>query len=862
MKFIIFCWLLLIFNPVGAQLITTLAGNGTAGYSGNGGPAVNAQLSNPFEVAADNNGNIYIADAFNNTIRKVNSLGIISTFAGTGVQGYSGDGGPATVATLYRPFYVTVDNAGNVYFSDQNQIIIRKVNTAGIITTITGNLPGGYSGDGGPLINAQFGDISGIAFDNANNMYITDFINSVIRKVNTTGIISTFAGTGVPGFSGDGGPATAASIRTQSRVAIDNTGNVYIVSHVDNRIRVVNTAGIITTYAGTGVAGYSGDGGPASAATFNAPWHICFDAAGVMYVPDYNNKVIRKIDNNGIVTTYAGNGQTGYSGDGGPALLAAISDPCGTVCDNAGNLYVVQRDFQVVRKITGCLLPVVLQHPVNASICASNNVAFSINANNVISYQWQENTGTGWIDIADNATFNGVTTALLTISNAAAAMNGYQYQCKLFNVCGNVLSLPATLSISIPVTPVVSIIAASNQICSGTSTLFTAVSTNGGPNPVYQWEKNSINVGTNLATYTDNNLADGDIITCILTSSEGCVTSPAATGNNIIMHVIPSVVGTVTIITPSNTICFGSPSLFTAAIANGGSNPVFQWKKNGLPVGTNSPAYSDNTISNGDIIMCLLSSNQACINSPVINSNSIIMQVNQNPLVNLDKTPYLCATTSRNLNAGNYRSVLWNNGSTDKSLTVSTPGIYYVTVTDDNNCKSADTTRITYISPLPANFLPDDAFLCYEDVLTITTKTGYNSYQWSNNTTDPVLNIFQAGLYWLKVTDDKGCSGKDSIVITGQDCPKGIYIPNAFTPNKDGFNDTFGPQVYGKIAKFRFTIFNRWGQVVFQTVDSRKKWDGSFKGLSQDGNVFVWTCEYQFENSEPEQKRGTVTLIR
>ena len=201
-------------------------------------------MGNPTAVVTDNNGNIYIADHDNNVIRKVNSTGIITTFGGNGTLGYSGDGGVATTANLYHPNCITFDNAGNVYFADQNGNVIRKINTSGIISSITGNLSPGYSGDGGPLMSAQLNGISNITFDNAGNMYIFDFGNNVIRKVNSSGIINTIAGTGVAGFSGDGGVATSAKLDAPYGVTATNNGDIFICDARNNRIR--NTSVLLT----------------------------------------------------------------------------------------------------------------------------------------------------------------------------------------------------------------------------------------------------------------------------------------------------------------------------------------------------------------------------------------------------------------------------------------------------------------------------------------------------------------------------------------------------------------------------------------------------------------------------------------
>jgi gliding motility-associated-like protein len=152
--------------------------------------------------------------------------------------------------------------------------------------------------------------------------------------------------------------------------------------------------------------------------------------------------------------------------------------------------------------------------------------------------------------------------------------------------------------------------------------------------------------------------------------------------------------------------------------------------------------------------------------------------------------------------------------------------------------------------------------LCNDEPITISAKAAFATYQWSNNSSNSALTISQPGLYWLAVMDKKGCQGKDSITITVKNCPKGIYFPTAFTPDNNGNNDSFGPLVYGNVVKFKFTVFNRWGQIVFRSADFRRRWDGNFNGFRQDGNVFVWVCEYQFDNTKPELKKGVVTLIR
>ena len=340
---------------VKAQIISTIAGTGIPGYTGDGGPAINAELNAPVGIALDNTGNLYIPQSINNVVRKMDAAGIITTFAGNGTAGYSGDGGPATSAQLNNPARVATDAQGNVYIIDNLNQCIRMVNTSGIISTVAGNGTAGYSGDGGPALSASFNSPRDVAFDVAGNMYITDQGNNVIRMVNTSGIISTYAGTGTMGYSGDGGPAINAELNYPLCITADGAGNLYIGELYNQVIRVINTAGIINTFAGNGTAGYSGDGGPALSAQLQNPNGVALDATGNIYITDQLNNAIRKVDASGIISTYAGTGIAGYSGDGGPANAAQLSQPKGIVVDPSGNLYISEFGNHVIRKITSPL---------------------------------------------------------------------------------------------------------------------------------------------------------------------------------------------------------------------------------------------------------------------------------------------------------------------------------------------------------------------------------------------------------------------------------------------------------------------------------------------------------------------------
>jgi len=331
-----------------AGVITTFAGTGSEGYSGDGGAATYANLYNPSCVASNGSGAVVIGDE--SRIRKVNSSGIISTIAGSGTDFY-GEGIAATAAAFSRTSGVAMDPSGNIYVTDYYTYRVRKITPDGIINTSAGKAYSGSSGDGGPAILATLNSSRGVAADSAGNYFFADSGGFIIRKVDATGIISTVAGTGGGGFSGDYGPATSATLNAASNVAVDPAGNLLISDTNNHRIRKVDAAGIITTIAGTGVAGFSGEGGPALSAKISSPKGIATDAAGNIYFCDRGNSRIRKIDTSGFITTIGGNGTAGYGGDGGDALAASMQNADGIGVDGAGNVYFVDTNNQRLRKI-------------------------------------------------------------------------------------------------------------------------------------------------------------------------------------------------------------------------------------------------------------------------------------------------------------------------------------------------------------------------------------------------------------------------------------------------------------------------------------------------------------------------------
>jgi trimeric autotransporter adhesin len=348
MKKILFIFLLLpLYSP--AQVILTVAGTGVYGYSGEGGPATAAYLAHPEGVALDNSGNLYICD--NTCVRKVSPAigGIITTFAGVGSSpGYSGDGGYANGARINGVHDVAVDKHGNVYLADAGNNRIRKVTTDGFINTIAGTGTPGYNGDGILATTAQLNSPYGVAVDDTGNIYIADSYNRRIRKVSTSGIITTVSGTGARGHSGDGGVAEVATLYNPLALEFDKGGNLYFTD--STRIRKIDIVGIISTVAGTATFGYSGDGGLATLAEIE-PIAIALDTNGSLYIADGSNKRVRKITVEGTIITIAGTGIGAYNGDGIHPLLANIRAN-GLIASKEGDIYIGDVTNNRVRMIS------------------------------------------------------------------------------------------------------------------------------------------------------------------------------------------------------------------------------------------------------------------------------------------------------------------------------------------------------------------------------------------------------------------------------------------------------------------------------------------------------------------------------
>ena len=333
--------------------IFTFAGTGAAAFGGDGGPATSAALHQPTGLARLADGSILVADYANHRIRRVSPNGHMTTVAGTNTTGYSGDGGQATSARLNMPTDVEPTPDGGFLIADYGNRRVRRVSPAGVITTVAGTGVSGTSGDGGPATSAQLGAPTGVAVTADGGFLIADAAAHRIRRVSPGGTITSVAGTGAAGGTGDGGPATAARLNAPVSVAPLAGGGFLVAEYEGHRVRRVSAAGVITRVAGTGTAGFSGDGEAATAARLNRPVHVSPTSDGGFLIGDSLNNRVRKVSADGTIATVAGSGEPGFTGDGGPAMLARLSAPYAAVEDGSGAILIADGQNNRLRRVEG-----------------------------------------------------------------------------------------------------------------------------------------------------------------------------------------------------------------------------------------------------------------------------------------------------------------------------------------------------------------------------------------------------------------------------------------------------------------------------------------------------------------------------
>ncbi len=802
---------LLLFAVAKAQIITTIAGTGVAGFSGDGGSSVTAQLYSPVALCLDAAGNIYFTDYGNQRIRKIDGVtGIITTIAGNGTTGFSGDGGPALNAQLNNPFRICLDKSNNLYFSDYNNLRVRKVNLAtGIITTIAGNGTQNYI-NGGLAVNSGMLP-AGLAFDAAGNLFISQhpgpfvtYTSNIISKIDmATGVITTVAGTGVLGFSGDGGPAINAQLAYPNGLSFDQAGNLYIADQLNNRVRKINmSTGIITTVAGDGGQTYNlPDGTIATNFSFKNLADVFVNADGDLITSDNNNLTIDKVNiAAGTISRLAGTGYYGMGQDCVDPRTVILGACASAVTDQAGNLYFTDVSFHRIRKVINAtvLTPQIQISSATNAICSGTPVTFNATVKDAGSnpfYQWTVNG-------ANAGTNNPIFTSSVLKNNDAVI-------CMITSV-SNISCVPdktvSSNTVLVKVNPLINpsviITSSADKICSGTPVTFNATAKDAGSNPFYQWMVNGVNTGTNTNSYTSSSFIDNDNVTCLLVvdPNDPCIIKDRALSNTITMDVTSIGAPAVVISASDNKICPGDRVFFTAIAQNAGSNPSYQWMLNGMNVGDGNALYENENLQNGDSVYCLLTAvNSNCPSTATALSNVEKISVNPIPGINL----------------------LFSD-------TAVAPGQQIQLIT-------SITGDLRSFSWTPSHLLINAAL--------------------QSPTTVPMT---QTTTFQLTAVSNDDCVAKKEIIVY---VFYKLYMPSAFTPNGDGRNDVFRIPNGVSIVLKEFSIFNRWGNKVFTTTDIKKGWNGTYKGHASDSGTYIYTITGSTINGKIFSK-GTVTLVR
>jgi gliding motility-associated-like protein len=871
---------------VSAQIITTIAGNGTAGFSGDGGVATRAKFNIPVGICFDPGGNMYVADYGNQRVRKVAvNTGIVSTVAGNGIGGFSGDGGLAINAELNHPTWLLADNHNHLYITDYLNLRVRMVDlVTGIITTVAGNGTEDYVSGGRPT---EVGLLPmGLALDNNGNLFITqrppplvNYKSDIISKIDkTTGIITTYAGNGQFTFAGDGGPALQASFNFPYALTFDATNNLYVADYLNSRIRKIDAVThIVTTVAGNGSTGIVEDNKPAVNVSVAGPTDVKFDKDGNLLV--VGNSRVRKIDmSTGIITTIAGNGLYGKGKDCIPPTESEFADSRVVAIDPAGNICISDQGNNRVRAIIPGSQASISISPSTSNVCTDNVVTFSTQTSGAgpqAIYQWKKNggdVGTNSPSYTDSFKLNDEVICVLTPGT-----------------CGNrqVFSNTYVLNGTEP-TPAVDVKSTSTDICSGSMVTFTATNVNSNRFPLYEWMVNDTVVASGSDVFNTTALKDADRVKCKMTVPQCAGGTTKAFSTPIAIKVYSSFHPTITITVSANNICKGTSVSFKAVTTQTGSQPIYQWKINNIVVGTNNADFATTALSNGDLVTCTVTTdaNNTCGPVQTIASDPITMKVQEplNPSVQIaaDKTSIcqgdVVRFSAQTANAGDHPAFTWQlNGSAvantenyaSNNLSDKDAVSCLIQVTGCTTSASTSSNSITMsVNPVPViNINPADTIVAAGSTVALYAQVSAPiSYAWSPTdqlqsslTLNPVtVPLLASTNYQLRVTSVAGCNAvaQASIKVITQ-----VLMPSAFTPNADGKNDVFRIPPSVNFHLRSFSIYDRWGNKIFSTSDISKGWDGTYKGVALNGDTFIYTISGKDDKGTIEQK-GTVLLIR
>lgn len=755
------------------QNISTYAGTGLIGYTGDGGPATNATLDSSTSLATDIYGNLYINDQRNYCVRKVSPTGIITTIAGTGAKGYNGDNIPATNAKLDDNWAIAVDNKGNLYISDQSNYRIRKV-SGGIISTIAGTGTTGYGGDNGAATLANIGPPFGIATDVNGNIFFSDLNNRRIRKVDTFGIISTYAGMGTAGSLGDNGPATLARLGSPLGIASDEAGNLFVCDGLSNKIRKITNSGIITTFAGNGVRGFGGDGVAATLAQLNQPTGIYASRNGDIYITDLQNNRVRKVNNAGIISTIAGSSVYGFAGDGGPAAAAQLNRPIAVTMDETDNIYLSDMINVRIRKISTLKRLYFTQGRFQTLPVCYNDTGKSINSLLAIADFDPGNNDTwsvaappkhGMLDVTYNAISTGgtITPVGLYYRPVTGYVGNDTFLVKVTN--GSYTDITTVYVTVIPLLTSAGVITGPASVCEdGTIKLTDTVGrgiwsvTNGRALINTTGTVRGVEPGIDTIIYTVHNLCSS-----VTTSHEVLINPKPDPGK----------------ITGSSSVCIGYTTDLFDSVSGGSWSMVFGnvnvspipggCRLTGVSVGVDTVKY---TIS-----------------------NSFCTAIAVHPLA-IDTSPYagyivgdtvVCIGSEINLfdhrdggvwttSAPNVQLFTDNHNCIVRSLATGSVVVGYKIV---NACGVDIAEKHINVAPLP------DPPVINHDKFLLTTTYLYTAYQWSLNgafipgAIYDSLIVFSPGTYAVTIANDAGCKAKSEPVFCDGCKPEDINIyPN------------------------------------------------------------------------------------
>ena len=729
------------FLSTNAQIIRTCAGNGTAGFSGDSGSATVAKINNPYGVAVDAAGNVYFTDYGNNRIRKISTSGIITTIAGTGAATFSGDGGPATAATLQSPRGIAIDPLGNIIFSDYGNNRVRKIDGAtGVITTIAGvgGVPS-FGGDGGQATAANLGNTWGVAFGQGGDIYLADNLNCRVRKINYAGIISTIAGTGICYISGDGGQATAADVQYPTGVALDGAGNIYIADDGNNRIRKINVTGVISTVTGSPTYGFTGDGGPSTAAKVYYPRAVATDNSGNVYICDMNNFRIRKISSSGVITTIAGSGlgtasggTGGYGGDGGPATAAVMSHITGVAVHPNGKIYISDNDNNRIRFINTSHIPSFNGGPNQTiSVCFNS----SINIDTVLAISdidtgqtetWSVLTGPSHGTLVASYTATSTGGTVIPVGLSYTPFTGYSgsdsFRCVISDGTG---SDTTTVHVTVLGLPSAGTISGTSSLCLGLSITFTETVAGG------VW------ICTNTtASVTGSGVVHGSALgtdTVVYTVTSAC----GSNSTRLILNI--TLIPTAGTITGPGTVCEGSPVTMTESVSGG----------------TWSVSNPDATITTGGVVSgvalgtdtVIYSVTDACGTASAVR----VITISTLPVAgSISGASSVCAgsmiTLSAFVSGGTWSSVSPDATVSGGVVTGVSGGLDSIKYTVSNVCGSVFAYKIITINPLPvAGTINGVDSVCPGDSV-LFTCTGTSGAWVSSNTS--VAQVTVTG--WVK----------------------------------------------------------------------------------------------------------------